>query len=446
LQPAKKNEAELDKETITAVCIDDFAIKKRQRYGTIMVDADTARIIDMIPSREIDDVSMWLSGFPYLQTVSRDGSTMYAAAITLSHPSALQVSDRFHLIKSINDRARDILHRMFSGRVIIPLTKETAHREIVLGSSNRVLKADIVRDLYAKGNTLNEIYGQTGISPKTIQRYLKMENEIVSFRKTDSREAEHLAAVKRLSDKVKIVRELSSNGYGTRLIQQKTGIHPQTIRKYRSPSFVPVNGQYGKHREGKLAPYREKVLQMRSSGIAYAKIFETIKAEGYKGGLVSLRALIARERRFKDKVQSSYGNKSFELIDKKWLLRLLYQPIEKVSGISKEQFKMVMKTYPAVKQVYYLVYDFKSIILDNKLRRLSYWIKRASAMDIPEMNRFLNGLNKDINAIKNSIVYDYNNGLAEGKVNKLKVIKRIMYGRCSFDLLRKKVLSIENLS
>jgi DNA-binding CsgD family transcriptional regulator len=334
---------------------------------------------------------------------------------------------------------------MFTGRVVIPLTKETAHREIVLGSSNRALKMGMVQDLYAKGTTFSEIYGMTGISPKTIKRYLKMEKEKVSFGKTDSRQAEHIETVKRLTERVKLVRELSSSGYGTRRIQQKTGINPQSIRKYRSPSFFPINGQYGKHREGKLAPYRERVLQMRSSGMAYTKIFDAIKKEGYKGGPVPLRALIARERRFIDEVQSSYGNKPFELIDKKWLLRLLYQPIEKVSGISKDQFKMVLRMYPAVKQIYQLVHDFKNILLDNKPKRLAYWIKRASAMEIPEINRFLNGLNKDIDAVKNSIVYDYNNGLAEGKVNKLKVIKRIMYGRCSFELLRKKVLSIENL-
>ena len=50
------------------------------------------------------------------------------------------------------------------------------------------------------------------------------------------------------------------------------------------------------------------------------------------------------------------------------------------------------------------------------------------------------GIDRDLDAVKNGIKYDYNNGLAEGSVNKIKVIKRIMYGRCSFDLLKQKVL------
>lgn len=61
-------------------------------------------------------------------------------------------------------------------------------------------------------------------------------------------------------------------------------------------------------------------------------------------------------------------------------------------------------------------------------------------MDIPEISSFVEGTKKDIIAAQNSITYEYNNGLAEGSVNKVKVIKRIMYGRNSFELLKAKVL------
>lgn len=55
--------------------------------------------------------------------------------------------------------------------------------------------------------------------------------------------------------------------------------------------------------------------------------------------------------------------------------------------------------------------------------------------------RFLNGLSRDIEAVKNAVIYDYNNGLAEGCVNKIKVIKRIMYGENHFYMLRIKIIS-----
>lgn len=76
------------------MCIDDFAFKKRHNYGTIMVDIDTHRIIDIIPSREIEDVTKWLSTFPNLEIVSRDGSVSYNSAIKHANEAIIQISDR----------------------------------------------------------------------------------------------------------------------------------------------------------------------------------------------------------------------------------------------------------------------------------------------------------------------------------------------------------------
>ena len=86
----------MEKSGVISVCIDDFALKKRQRYGTVMVDLETRKIVDMIESREMGDVCRWLAEYPNIQVVSRDGSGTYAAAIAEAHPGATQISDRFH--------------------------------------------------------------------------------------------------------------------------------------------------------------------------------------------------------------------------------------------------------------------------------------------------------------------------------------------------------------
>ena len=65
---------------------------------------------------------------------------------------------------------------------------------------------------------------------------------------------------------------------------------------------------------------------------------------------------------------------------------------------------------------------------------------KLEKFNIPELQTYVNGIRQDIVAVKNGIAMQYNNGLAEGSVNKLKVIKRIMYGRNSFELLKAKVL------
>lgn len=100
----------------------------------------------------------------------------------------------------------------------------------------------------------------------------------------------------------------------------------------------------------------------------------------------------------------------------------------------------MLKTYPELSELYSLVKEFHIVIFSKKPEKLNAWIESARKFNIPELWTFLEGISRDIEAVKNGIVYTFNNGLAEGSVNKIKVIKRIMYGRNSFELLKAKVL------
>lgn len=71
----------VDKSSITKVCVDDFALRKRFSYGTVMVDLESHRIIDLIPSRETADVASWFATFPNIQVISRDGAAEYSCAV-----------------------------------------------------------------------------------------------------------------------------------------------------------------------------------------------------------------------------------------------------------------------------------------------------------------------------------------------------------------------------
>lgn len=104
------------------VCIDDFAIKKRKKYGTIMVDIESRRIVDLLESRETNDVIEWLKTYPNLKIISRDGSVSYAAAISTAHPNAVQVSDRFHLFKNLTDYCKKYISKTIGIKVKIPIT------------------------------------------------------------------------------------------------------------------------------------------------------------------------------------------------------------------------------------------------------------------------------------------------------------------------------------
>ncbi|MFZ5989816.1 MAG: transposase [Bacillota bacterium] len=133
------------------MCIDDFAIKKRKNYGTIMVDISTHQILDIISSREYEAVCEWLKTYPNLHVISRDGSVTYNNAIADAHPGALQVSDRFHLLKNLTSYGTEYLKKKLKQQTLIQkIYQEPSNEEI-----ETIRQADENRKL-----TLEEKYEQ----------------------------------------------------------------------------------------------------------------------------------------------------------------------------------------------------------------------------------------------------------------------------------------------
>ncbi len=134
---------------------------------------------------------------------------------------------------------------------------------------------------------------------------------------------------------------------------------------------------------------------------------------------------------------------STDIVERSQLLKLLYKPIYKVKGLSVEYVNKVIERYPVYKQIIDIVNEFRTILKNKTVNEMDKWMLQASSLNNKYINSFIGGLTRDIAAVKNEVIYEYKNGLAEGSVNKLKVIKRIMYGRNSFDMLRKKLLRLE---
>ena len=129
-----------------------------------------------------------------------------------------------------------------------------------------------------------------------------------------------------------------------------------------------------------------------------------------------------------------------QIVERTTMITLLYKEIDKVKNITKEIFEKIITEFTEVGKIYEIITEFKEIMFSKKETELDKWITKTKNYKIPEMNSFITGIERDLEAVKNGIKYEYNNGLAEGSVNKIKLIKRIMYGRCSFNLLKQKVL------
>ena len=245
-------------------------------------------------------------------------------------------------------------------------------------------------------------------------------------------------------DKVKEVKALQEKGYSIRKIADETGYTKRTIKNYLSPNFNPIHGQYGVQRPGKLSPFRNEVIALRSKGTTYKEIYISICKKGYTGSEASIRQFIAKEKRLQGDLENDVIAGSTEIVERKWLIKLLYKPLDKVKAISPEQVENVVEKYPLVGTLIRLVWRFKEILQSGEKELLHTWISEAAALELNELTSFLNGIKKDIDAVENACTLPYNNGLAEGSINKLKTIKRIMYGRNSFELLRNKLLLLES--
>ena len=93
------------------VGIDNFAFKKGLRYGTVIVNLATGRVIDLLPDRKATTVSQWLSLHPETLVISRDRSTEYERASREGAPQAVQVLDRWHVLKNVREALERQLKR-----------------------------------------------------------------------------------------------------------------------------------------------------------------------------------------------------------------------------------------------------------------------------------------------------------------------------------------------
>lgn len=246
----------------------------------------------MIPSRETTDVSRWLASFPNIQVVSRDGASVYSSAATDSHPTAIQVSDRFHLIKGLSEAISKYVIREFPARVEIPLAEPVSDEMAALyNTANRPLRIRFAHKKRKEGLTVSDIALLLHSSPTTVRKYLA-----IPECRPISRERQHQLALQQKQQEVDEARKLARDGYPIEQIAAMMHHTYKTIQNYLNPDYCVTDGHYNARIPGKLSPYEKDVIELRSQGITYPQIHKILCEKGYTGSVASLRMFMQKER------------------------------------------------------------------------------------------------------------------------------------------------------
>ncbi|GGS46994.1 hypothetical protein GCM10010156_02110 [Planobispora rosea] len=149
--------------------VDDFALRRRHRYATVLINAATRQRIDVLPGRTTEVLEAWLRAYPGVQIVCRDGSGAYAEAIRRALPHAVQVADRWHLWHNfgqavLKEAAAHSACWAKAGPPIKDGTRAQTTRE----------RWQQVHDLLSKGVGLLECARRLNLALNTVKRYARV--------------------------------------------------------------------------------------------------------------------------------------------------------------------------------------------------------------------------------------------------------------------------------
>ncbi|WP_042433950.1 ISL3 family transposase [Streptacidiphilus anmyonensis] len=363
--------------TVRALGVDDFALRKGNHYGTILIDLETRRPVDVLTERSADALADWLTQHPGAEIICRDRASCYAEGANRTAGTATQVADRFHLWQNLADATERLVKRLRTEWTPPPVEKPAA----TMAEGQR---ARNIRELHAAVHALMD------------------------------KGVRHSA----------IVADLRKDG--------------KTIRKYMraaTPEELIGGGPTGGRRT-LLDEHAGYLVSRFSEGCDSADLLQ--KELLQRGAKVSERTV----RRFvhRLKADNAPGTKPPLPTAREVTTMVLTHP-DRRGEDDLTTLKDLRDRCPDLDAAHRLIGRFADMLVNRTGReKLEPWVADAEASPLPELRRFATGLRRDWDAVMAGLSTEWSSGQVEGHVNRLKLIKRQMFGRGKPDLLRKRVL------
>jgi transposase len=400
---------------IRVVGVDDWAWSKGQSFGTILVDLERSEVADLLPTRSAKALSEWLAQHPAVVVVSRDRQGVYAQGARRGAPEARQVADRFHLMLNLRQAVEG------------ELALQRRHLRITSPSTPALTAAPRTQSAKSHGRQ---------IQVRSIVR--KQQAEVARERRQQK------------LDLFQTIQQLKAAGLKVSEIAEHLGINRRRIDKWVRLDTLPERSRM-QPRPGMAASFHDYLRQRWEAGCRHGRtLLAEIRELGYVGSFSRLAEFISPWRQ--PPVEATA-----ELPEVKQLLEETTHPaarqispqvaaalLSKIrTELTPQQAEIVAtlkQQCPGFAQMRELVLGFRTILRVGKLPTLQRWMKRALKTGIHALERFVRTLKQDLSAVEAAVTEPWSNGPVEGQINRLKMLKRQMYGRAGVELLRARLL------
>jgi transposase len=384
--------------------VDEFARRKGRTYATILVDLERQTVVDLLPESSNEVFAAWLKAHPGVEIISRDRGEAYGTGASTGAPDAVQIADRWHLAKNFGDALQKLFTRHAAA------LRQAAH---TAGT------------------------GDEPVTPPAVLPPPAPPPQPARPRKPPTLTAQQVwqrAMYQR-------VRELVAAGWSVAAIARELQLSKRTVRKYRDlEQFVD---QRALVRPSTVEPYRSYVEQRWRQGCTQVKqLWEELQAQGFRGSYKSVW-LFTRGW----PVPEAPTSGPCPIVQPPQAARtprqamwLLARPPEALDATDTAYRERLCQLCPEAATAYPLAQAFRQLLRTRTVEALDPWLEQADACGVREVQRFALGLRQDYAAVRAALEYPFSNGQTEGQVNRVKQLKRQMYGRAKFDLLRARVL------
>jgi transposase len=383
--------------------IDDWAFRKGRNYGTIIVDHELGKPIDLLPTAAGDVVREWLENHPSIEIVTRDRSGEYRDAITQALPQATQIADRWHLLKNLGEAIERHISKRYKSlrQSIATWAKDDA---FCLDTENGEKRRRYARE---------------------------PEREAIHAARTESREALYEA-----------VKARYVQGVYTTDIAREFNLSRRIVSLWINSESLPPDTRGRFKRKCLIDAYETYLHKRLAEGCTnQSQLWREICKQGFAGNR-SLVSKWVRENGLSPRTtltNLSANESAFAVPRPKALTWLLIRRKDELGEEEQYLLKLLLQD-AKIAELRQLAHEFMRMIHNRSVDEWNAWIEKCRQSVVKELKNFVIGIKRDESAVYEAIRQPWSNWATEGHVNRLKFLKRQMYGRANFDLLRLKVL------